>query len=258
MKKSSLANIEIWEQWKQTRSPEAKNRLVEAYLPLVEYVSSRLSIGLPNNVAREDLVSYGIMGLIDAIEKFDMERGLQFETYASWRIRGAILDALRQGDWVPRSVREKAKRIEEAYGVLEQRHLRSVTDEEVSEYLNVTPEEFRQMLLDVSVTTIFSLEDPIKDEEAETRLNTLVDDKALKPESTIHRQYLKEMLSKAIGRLTDKERTVVSLFYYEELSLSEIAEVMSLSPSRISQLHSKALLRLKGVLSSSKSQLMVE
>lgn len=258
VRKSHLSNMDLWQEWKLSGSHEAKNQLVESYLPLVDYVSSRLSISLPHNITKDDLASYGIMGLIDAVEKFDLDRGLQFETYATWRIRGAILDSLRQGDWVPRSVREKAKRIEEAYGVLEQKHLRSVTDEEVSEYLNVTPEEFQQMLIDVSVTTVFSLEDPIKEEDAETRMAMLVDEKAIKPESTVHRQYLQEMLSSAIDRLTPKERTVISLFYYEELSLSEIAEVMSLSPSRISQLHSKALLRLKGVLAASKAQLMSE
>ncbi len=235
---------------------EAKNKLVEAYLPLVEYVSGRLSIGLPSNVSKDDLSSYGIMGLIDAVEKFDLERGLRFETYASWRIRGAILDSLRQGDWVPRSVREKAKRIEEAYGVLEQKYMRTVTDEEVSEYLKVSMEEFRQMLLDVSLTSVFSLEDPVGDEESDSRMAMLIDEKAEAPESAVHKQFLQDMLARAIERLTEKERTVVSLFYYEELSLSEIAEVMSLSPSRISQLHSKALLRLKGVLASSKAELM--
>ena len=229
---------------------------MEAYLPLVEYVSGRLSVGLPNNVSKDDLASYGIMGLIDAVEKFDVNRGHRFETYASWRIRGAILDSLRQADWVPRSVREKAKRIEEAYGTLEQKLMRTATDEEVSQYLKVSVEEFRQMLLDVSWTAVFSLEDPVGDEETDSRMAMLIDDKAEAPESTVHKQYLQEMLARAIERLTEKERTVISLFYYEELSLSEIAEVMSLSPSRISQLHSKALLRLKGVLASSKAELM--
>ncbi|GFR37704.1 RNA polymerase sigma-D factor [Insulibacter thermoxylanivorax] len=257
-KSSKLANLDLWKEWKEHGSLEAKNQLIESYLPLVEYVSSRMSIGLPSSISKDDLISYGIMGLIDAIDKFDLDRGLQFETYASWRIRGAIQDALRQGDWVPRSVREKAKRIEEAYGVLEQQYLRSVTDEEVCEYLGITLKEFQQMLHDVSVTTVFSLEDPIKEEDSETRIATVIDDKAPNPESALHRQYLHEMLSQAIDRLTEKERTVVSLFYFEELSLSEIAEVMSLSPSRISQLHSKALLRLKGVLANSKHQLFSE
>jgi RNA polymerase sigma factor for flagellar operon FliA len=196
------------------------------------------------------------MGLIDAIEKFDYRRGLQFETYASWRIRGAIIDGLRQGDWVPRSVREKAKRVEEAYQHLEQQYMRSVTDAEISEYLQVSEKEFINMLQDIAVTTVCSLEDPIREEESETRMSLLVDDKAKNPDHKVHEFYLKESLVKGIERLTEKERTVVSLFYYEELSLSEIAEVMSLSPSRISQLHSKAILRLRGALAKHKDQLM--
>jgi len=202
------------------------------------------------------LYSNGVMGLIDAIEKFDYERGLQFETYASWRIRGSIIDGLRQGDWVPRSVRDKAKRIEEAYQLLEQKYLRSVSDAEISSYLNVSENEYNVMLQEIAVTTICSLEDPIREEESETRLSLLVDEKAKNPDYKVHEFYLKESLMKGIERLTPKERTVISLFYYEELSLSEIAEVMSLSPSRISQLHSKAILRLRGALAKNKDQLL--
>lgn len=147
-------------------------------MPLVDYVSSRLSIGLPKNVSKEDLSSFGVMGLIDAIEKFDYQRGLQFETYASWRIRGAIIDGLRQGDWVPRSVREKAKKIEEAYQVLEQRYLRSVSDTEMSDYLGVSENDFQQMVQDVAVSTVCSIDDPIREEDSETRLSLLIDEKA--------------------------------------------------------------------------------
>lgn len=196
------------------------------------------------------------MGLIDAIEKFDYKRGLQFETYASWRVRGAILDSLRQGDWVPRSVREKAKKIETAYQQLEQKYLRSVSDSEMSDYLDVTEKEFRHMLQEVAVMTLTSLEDPIREEESETRMSLLVDEKAKNPDHKVHEFYLREALMKGIGKLTPKERTVVSLLYYEDLSLSEIAEVMSLSPSRISQLHSKAILRLRGALDKDRDLLM--
>ncbi len=246
----------VWRNWKATGDPEAKRRLIEHYVNLVDYVTSRLAIGLPRNVSKDDLASYGIMGLIDALEKFDLDRGLQFETYASWRIRGSIIDGLRQADWVPRSVREKARKIEEAYQRLEQQHLRSVSDGEVSAYLQVSEQEFQQMLQEVSVASIVSLEDPIREEESETRMTLLVDERAKNPEDSVREMYLKDSLAKAIDRLTEKERTVVSLFYYEELSLSEIAEVMSLSPSRISQLHSKAILRLRGHLGRAKEQLM--
>jgi len=255
-KVTHLTNIHLWQAWKEDNDLEAKKGLIEQYLPLVDFVTNRMIIGLPKNVIRDDLASNGVMGLIDAIEKFDYNRGLQFETYASWRIRGAIIDGLRQGDWVPRSVREKAKRVEEAYQHLEQQYLRSVTDAEISSFLQVSEKEFNVMLQDIAVTTICSLEDPIREEESETRMSLLVDDKAKNPDYKVHEFYLKESLVKGIERLTEKERTVVSLFYYEELSLSEIAEVMSLSPSRISQLHSKAILRLRGALAKYKDQLM--
>ncbi|MHA7963056.1 FliA/WhiG family RNA polymerase sigma factor [Paenibacillus sp. CAU 1782] len=256
LKTPHLTNIGMWQAWREQGELDAKKALIENYLPLVDYVTNRMAIGLPKNVIKDDLASNGVMGLIDAIEKFDYMRGLQFETYASWRIRGAIIDGLRQGDWVPRSVREKAKRVEDAYQHLEQQYMRSVTDNEVSAYLGVTEKEFTTMLQDISVATICSLEDPIREEESETRMSLLVDDKAKNPDHKVHEFYLKESLVKGIERLTEKERIVVSLFYYEELSLSEIAEVMSLSPSRISQLHSKAILRLRGALAKHKDQLM--
>jgi len=256
LKTPHLTNLQLWKEWREQGDLEAKKQLIETYLPLVDYVTNRMAIGLPKNVIRDDLASNGVMGLIDAIEKFDYLRGLQFETYASWRIRGAIIDGLRQGDWVPRSVREKAKRIEDAYQLLEQQYMRSVTDAEISSYLQVTEKEFVNMLQDISVATVCSLEDPIREEDSETRMSLLVDDKAKNPDYKVHEFYLKESLVKGIERLTEKERIVISLFYYEELSLSEIAEVMSLSPSRISQLHSKAILRLRGVLAKHKDQLM--
>ncbi|MFC5448365.1 FliA/WhiG family RNA polymerase sigma factor [Paenibacillus aestuarii] len=254
-KQLQLANIELWKQWKEQGWVPAKQSLIESYLPLVDYVSGRLAIGLPKSVSKEDLSSYGVMGLIDAVEKFDYERGLQFETYASWRIRGAIIDGLRQGDWVPRSIRDKAKKVEDAYQKLEQQYLRSVTDAEMSAYLQISEQEFVQMLQDISITTICSFDDPIREEESETRLSLIIDEKAKNPDFKVNEFYLKETLAKAIDKLTEKERTVVSLFYFEELSLGEIAEVMSLSPSRISQLHSKAILRLKGALGRFKTQL---
>jgi RNA polymerase sigma factor for flagellar operon FliA len=255
-KPSPLSHYELWKQWKSEGALSAKQELIERYLPLVDYAVGRLAIGLPKNVSRDDLASYGIMGLIDAIEKFDYERGLQFETYASWRIRGAMIDGLRQGDWVPRSVREKAKRIEDAYQKLEQHYLRSVTDAEISAYLNVSTKEFQQMLQEIAIATVCSFDDPIREEESETRLSLMIDEKAINPEYKVNEFFLKESLAKAIDKLTEKERTVISLFYFEELSLSEIADVMSLSPSRISQLHSKAILRLRGALGRWKHQLM--
>lgn len=193
---SHLNHAELWEQWKEYGSLEAKKRLIENYLHIVDYVSSRLAIGLPKNVSKDDLASNGVMGLIDAVDKFDYKRGLQFETYASFRVRGAILDSLRQGDWVPRSVREKAKKIEDAYQQLEQKHLRSVSDAEMSDFMNVSEREFQHMLQEVAVMSLCSLEDPIREEESETRLSIMVDDKAKNPDYKVNEFYLKEYLVK--------------------------------------------------------------
>jgi RNA polymerase sigma factor for flagellar operon FliA len=246
----------VWQQWKTTGDSEFKKELIEYYINLVDIVANRLSAGLPRSVNKQELVSHGIVGLIDAIEKFSIDRGLQFETYASWRIRGSIIDGMRQTDWVPRSVRDKARKIEDAYQKLEQKFLRSVTDAEMSEYLQVSEIEFQQMLQDISFASVCSLEDPIRDEESETRLSLLIDDKAKNPEDTVDELALKDSLSKGIEQLTDKERTVISLFYYEELTVSEIAEVMNVSPSRVSQLHSKAIIRLRGSLGRMKEELI--
>lgn len=253
-----LKDQTLWADYKKNGNPEARRQLIESYMHLVDYVAGRIAIGLPRNCSKDDLISSGVIGLIDAIEKFDYDRGLQFETYASWRIRGAIIDGLRQGDWVPRSVREKARKLEEAYEKLEQQYMRSVTDKEVMEYLQVDEKQFQQMVSDAAFTTVYSLEDPLKDDEHETRLTVLVDEKAVKPESKVDHLYQKEVLAKAIERLTEKEKIVISLFYYEDLALGEIAEVMQLTPSRISQLHSKAMLRLRAALSRSRTQLLQE
>ena len=195
-KQSQLANIDLWKQWKEQGWVPAKQSLIESYLPLVDYVSGRMAIGLPKSVSREDLSSFGVMGLIDAVEKFDYSRGLQFETYASWRIRGSIIDGLRQGDWVPRSVREKAKKVEDAYQKLEQQYLRSVTDAEISNYLQISEQDFQQMLQDISITTVCSIDDPIREEDSETRLSLLVDEKAKNPEFQVNEFYLERVIGK--------------------------------------------------------------
>lgn len=246
----------LWKRWKDHGDQNAKRQLIENHLSIVDFVSNRLAAGLPRNVSKDDLASHGVMGLIDAVEKFDYRRGLQFETYASWRVRGAILDGLRSDDWVPRSVREKAKKIEEGYQQLEQQYLRSVSDGEMSTYLQVSEKEFQGMLQDVSIISVCSLEDPMREDNSETRISVLVDEMAKNPEHKVNEFYLKEVLIQGINKLTENERTVISLFYYEDLSLSEIAEVMSLSPSRISQLHSKAIMKLRTILEKQKPMLV--
>ncbi len=247
-----------WISWKEEGNKQAENELIEQFLPLVNKVANRLAIGLPNNVDKDDLISYGRFGLLDALNKFDHTRGLQFETYAMWRIRGAMIDGLRETDWIPRTVRDKAKKIEEAYSVLEQRLLRTPTDQEVCEYLGISEKELQQVIYDTSLASMVSIDEAVgeEDEQKTERHSYIIDEITPRPEKVAEASSLKEVLTQAIDKLPEKERLVISLFYFEELTLSEIAEVMSLSPSRISQLHSKAVFRLRSSLNRWKSQLM--
>jgi len=247
-----------WVSWKEEGDREAEVELITRYLPLVTKVANRLAIGLPNNVDKDDLISYGRFGLLDALSKFDHNRGLQFETYAMWRIRGAIIDGLRENDWIPRTVRDKAKKIEEAYTKLEQEYLRNPTDQEVSHYLGITEKELQQVFYDTSLATMVSIDEAVGDEDEQktARHSYIVDEITPRPENVAEISSLKLVLTQTIDKLPEKERLVVSLFYFEELSLSEIAEVMNLSPSRISQIHSKALFRLRSSLTKWKPQLM--
>lgn len=244
--------------WKQEGSREAEIDLITRFLPLVDKVANRLAINLPANVDKDDLISYGRFGLLDALAKFDHTRGLQFETYAMWRIRGAMIDGLRENDWIPRTVRDKAKKIEEAYTTLEQQMLRMPTDQEVSDYLGISEKELQQVFYETSLATMVSIDEAVgeEDEQKTARHTYIVDEATPRPENVAEVSSLKEVLVTVIDKLPEKERLVVSLFYFEEMTLSEIAEIMSLSPSRISQLHSKALFRLRSALSRWKSQLM--
>ncbi len=247
-----------WIMWKDEGSKEAEVDLVVQYLPLVSKVAARLAIGLPNNVDRDDLISYGRMGLLDALSKFDHTRGLQFETYAMWRIRGAMIDGLRENDWIPRTVRDKAKKIDEAYTYLEQLNLRTPTEQELCAHLGMSEREIQQVFYDTSLAAMVSIDEVVGDEDEQktARHSYIVDEVTERPESVAEKNNLKEVLSLTIDKLPEKERLVVSLFYFEELTLSEIAEVLNLSPSRISQLHSKAIFRLRSALNRWKSQLM--
>lgn len=253
--KIHLDQMETWLEWKKLNNPKAKQQLIEHYFPLVQLVSRKTANGLPSSVSEEDLQSYGVIGLIDAIEKFDIERGVQFRTYAMWRIKGAIIDSLRQADWVPRSVRERAKKIEEAYQHLEQKHLRSATEDEVCQHLGIDKEELHKTFEEVSAASLSSLEEPIHEDDSETLMSKIKDESLKHPEDTVRQTFLKETLAQAIETLTERERTVVSLYYYEQLTFSEIAAVMSLTLSRISQLHSKALWRLRNGLERQKKVL---
>jgi len=242
--KLSKEELNYWENWQKHRDPQAGEYLVERYLPLVEFVIQRFMISLPKSVDKDDIRSLAYEGLLDAFDKFNLERDLKFETYASWRIKGAIIDGLRHSDWLPRSVRDKVKKIEKAYAVLEQQNNYSVTDEEVSSYLGISKKELNKTVSEAAFSTIISIDETNYDDNNQVGKYNMVQNHTGSPERYLTEQMIKESLSRAIERLPEKEKIVISLCYYEELKLTEIAEVLSVSVSRVSQLHSKAILRL--------------
>jgi RNA polymerase sigma factor for flagellar operon FliA len=221
------------------------------YSPLVKYVAGRLGSGLPAHVDEGDLVSYGLLGLIGAIERFDLDRDIKFETYAIARIRGAIIDELRALDWVPRSVRSRAREIERAISGLEAKLGRAPTDEEIAVRVGITVEELEDSLTDIARSSIAALDElwSVSGEgDQVSLLDTLEDPESIRPAEALDETELREILGDAIARLPEREKLVITLYYYEELTLREIGEVLSVTESRISQLHTKAILRLKARL----------
>ncbi|MGM9924108.1 MAG: FliA/WhiG family RNA polymerase sigma factor [Bacillus sp. (in: firmicutes)] len=247
---ASEEEVHQWSKWTASRDPQAGDFLAKKYMPLVSYHVQRISVGLPKNVCRDDLRSLGMMGLFNALERFNPDRDLKFDTYASFRIRGTILDGLRKEDWLPRSSREKTKKIESAIERLEQMKMRNVTVEEISDELNITPDEVATTLNENFFANVISVdENPLDQEDKEGKGFFLRDDKAMLPEDHVVRGELYEELEKVIVTLNKNEQFVLQLFYKEELTLTEIGEVMGLSTSRISQIHSKAILKLRNTLS---------
>jgi RNA polymerase sigma factor for flagellar operon FliA len=246
-----MANLTVWENYKRTLDTETRDRLLNQYLPLVKNVASRMALGFPKSVELNDLVNTGVIGLIEAFNNFDPARGVKFETYAVPRIRGAILDELRALDWVPRSTRAKSREIERAVTKLENELGRSPSDGELAKKLNVSTDELLSAMGDVSSTTLLSLDELISREDdnrqvprIETVENTAVDNIL----SDIERNELRAFLVNSISGLTEQERLVIALYYYEELTLKEIGEVMLISESRVSQIHTKAVLRLRAMI----------
>jgi RNA polymerase sigma factor FliA len=244
---------ELWRRYKSSGDPAARERLVVAYSPLVKYVSGRMAAGLPAHVEEADLISYGLVGLINAIERFELEREIKFETYAITRIKGAIIDELRSLDWVPRSVRARAREIERANAKLEARLQRAPSDEEMAAELNMGVDEFQEALLQISTSTIAALDElwQVGDSsgDAVSLLDTLQDPDAPDPAAALDQTDLKDRVADAIARLPEREKLVVALYYYENLTLREIGEVLGVTESRVSQLHTKAVLRLRSKLS---------
>jgi RNA polymerase sigma factor for flagellar operon FliA len=243
---------DLWRRYKDDGEERARERLVLAYSPLVKYVAGRMGSGLPAHVEDADLISYGLLGLISAIERFEPSREIKFETFAIARIKGSIIDELRSLDWVPRSVRAKAREIEKANTKLENRLQRAPTDQEMSDELGTTLEDFQESLTRISNSSVIALDElwTVSDASGDqvSLLDTIQDPNAIDPAQEVDASEMKDRLADSIGRLPEREKLVVALYYYENLTLREIGEVLGVTESRVSQLHTKAVLRLKSRL----------
>ena len=250
--------IELWREYRRSKNREVRDFLVEKYSPLVKYVAGKVAIGMPQNVEFDDLVSYGSFGLLDAIEKFDPDRDIKFKTYAMTRIRGAIFDELRSIDWIPRSIRQKAKQVEETIATLENKMGHTVDDEDIAKEMNLSLDELHTLLTKISGTSMISLNDIwyLGDDNDEVSfMETLESPQNLNPDTLIEKEEIKGVIVEAIKHLPDKEKKVIVLYYYEDLTLKEIGEVLAVTESRISQLHTKAIMRLRGKLMRMKNAL---
>jgi RNA polymerase sigma factor for flagellar operon FliA len=239
---------QLWADYKASGSREARDRLIVHYSPLVKYVAGRVSVGLPQNIEQADLVSYGIFGLIDAIDKFDPGRAIKFETYAIARIKGAIIDELRSIDWVPRSVRAKARSVEKAYAKLEASLLRTPTDTEVANEMGISEQDLHNVFNQISFVGLIALDEMLSvggDRGESTTLGDTIPDKGEGPVAAFEVEEMKQILASAINRLGDREKIVLTLYYYEGLTLAEIGEVLGVTESRVCQIHTKAVLQLR-------------
>jgi RNA polymerase sigma factor for flagellar operon FliA len=250
------AIAELWREFKDTGGTQLRERLILHYSPLVKYVAGRVGVGLPPNIEQADLVSYGIFGLIDAINKFDIARAIKFETYAISRIKGAIIDELRAIDWIPRSVRYKAREVEKAYAALEARLHRSPTETEVAAELGIKLEDLHAIFSQVSFVNVIALDELLNvgGERGDklSLVDTLEDTKAEDPVAAFETEETKYLLARAINTLPEREKIVVTLYYYEGLTLAEIGQVLGVTESRICQMHTKAVLQLRGKLADQK------
>jgi RNA polymerase sigma factor for flagellar operon FliA len=243
---------DLWRRYKNDGDQSARERLVVAYSPMVKFVAGRLGAGLPSHVEDADLISYGLMGLIGSIERFEPERGIKFETFAMTRIRGAIIDELRSLDWVPRSVRSRAREIEAAQAKLEHELQRVPTEAELAAKLDTSEEDLRTSLLEIANSSVYALDElwSVRDSSGDqvSLLDTIADDGAADPQEALATSEIKDRLTEAIASLPEREQLVVALYYYEHLTLREIGEVLGVTESRVSQLHTKAVMRLRAQL----------
>lgn len=240
-----VAIDQLWKNYKEKQDAGAKEALIVHYVELVKIVAGRLYNSKSRELEYDDLVSFGIIGLIDAIEKFDVEKNVKFETYANIRIRGAIIDQIRSLDWIPRSARQKYKDMEEAIETLQSSTEGDITDEMIADRMEISLSEFNRMLGEFTTFSMVSLEEKLSEN---TSFNPVSENAEFNPEDAVMSQDLKDVLRNAIDQLPERERLIVGLYYYSELTYKEIAEVLEISESRISQLHSKAILKLKSSL----------
>ena len=239
------ARKKLLEEYASTRSSELREKIILEYAPLVKLVAGRLSMYLGYNVEYEDLVSYGIFGLIDAIDKFDYLKEIKFETYASLRIRGAILDQIRKMDWIPRSLRQKQKKIDAAMSKIEAETGKAATDEEIAAELGISLDELNNWQGQAKMTNLVSLDEFTEEGTETAKMEAVGNARFEHPEEAVEKEELKKMIVEALDTLTEKEREVVVLYYYEEMTLKEISMVLEVSESRVSQLHTKALNKMK-------------
>jgi RNA polymerase sigma factor for flagellar operon FliA len=244
--------LALWREYRRTGDKALRDRLILTYAPLVKFVAGRIGSGLPAHVDESDLISYGLLGLIGAIERYDPDRDVKFETYAVARIKGAIIDELRSMDWVPRSVRARARQIEHAIAQLEAQLHRAPTDEEIALKLGISEEELNESLTEISRSSIAALDElwtlSSGSGDQVALIDTIEDVAGPDPEAALDETETREALAEAIAALPEREKIVITLYYYEELTLREIGEVLGVTESRVSQLHTKAILRLRARL----------
>jgi RNA polymerase sigma factor for flagellar operon FliA len=253
--------IKMWKKYKRTKAQDQHDEIVKKYLYLVKYVAGRVAIGLPPNVEFNDLVSYGILGLFDAINKYDVSQGNKFETYAVSRIRGSIMDELRKLDWAPRLLRKKAREIEKKCKELEEKTGRMATDDELARSLKISTDELNSIYSDLNSTTFLSLDEVWQNDDGNkpiSRLQTIEDSLITNQFTFVHQSEVRDLLAQSISELPEKEKLVIVLYYYENLTLREIGEILDVSESRVCQIHTKVITRLRSHLMKKAGELTLE
>ncbi|WHZ05428.1 FliA/WhiG family RNA polymerase sigma factor [Neobacillus sp. YX16] len=248
--KETIPHYSLWKAYRENHDSKSQDQLVKQYLPLVDQMANRLGSSIPQHIIqKEDLAGLGYIGLIEAIKKFDYKKGYQFETFGLWRIKGAMLDGIRQTDWVPRGVREKAKKLNNALRELEQSLMRTPTELELSQHTSLSLEEVDQAFATLSLSTLLSLNEPLKvnedDGKQQSRMDQIADDQTFSQDKKIQMEEFKKLIAASIDKMSEKERLVITLIYYEGLSQVEITEVLNLTKGRVSQIHSQAILKMR-------------